>query len=206
MLKSLIALTLAVSVVSCATNEATQLNAPKSTEDRLGSAVVAPLNDLNLAQPDIPAVLTEATKNPYRVLTASSCESLTEQIRLLDKALGPDVDSLIAAQEKSDLEKGTAYVQNEAVGSVERTIEGFVPFRSWIRKLSGAEKRSKDLNAAIAAGVMRRAFLKGIGLEHGCEAPAAPLKHLEPEPATNDGGDSTTHSLQPAETGAAATH
>ena len=47
-----------VSVVSCATNEATQLNAPKSTEDRLGSAVVAPLNDLNLAQPDIPAVLT----------------------------------------------------------------------------------------------------------------------------------------------------
>jgi len=34
---------------------------------------------------------------------------------------------------------------------------------------------------------MRRAFLKGIGLEHGCEAPAAPLKSAPPDVTKKEG-------------------
>jgi len=51
------------------------------------------------------------------------------------------------------------------------TTEGLVPFRGWVRKLSGAERYSKQVQAAIAAGAARRAFLKGLMAAKAC-APA----------------------------------
>jgi hypothetical protein len=54
--------------------------------------------------------------------------------------------------------------------------ESVIPFRGWIRKLDGAERHSKEVAAAIAAGSVRRAFLKGVGQTLGCAAPAAPLQ------------------------------
>jgi hypothetical protein len=53
-----------------------------------------------------------------------------------------------------------------------------IPFRGWVRKLDGAERHSKEVAAAIAAGSVRRAFLKGVGQTLGCAAPAAPLQAL----------------------------
>ena len=47
-----------------------------------------------------------------------------------------------------------------------------------VRVLDGAERHSKEVAAAIAAGSVRRAFLKGVGQTLGCEAPAAPLQAL----------------------------
>ena len=41
-------------------------------------------------------------------------------------------------------------------------------------KLSGAERYSREVAAAIAAGTIRRAYLKGVGASTGCAAPAAP--------------------------------
>lgn len=52
--------------------------------------------------------------------------------------------------------------------------EGIVPFRGWVRKLSGAERYAKEVAAAITAGTIRRAYLKGLGQAAGCAAPAAP--------------------------------
>jgi hypothetical protein len=43
-----------------------------------------------------------------------------------------------------------------------------VPFRGWVRKLSGAERYSRQVAAAIAAGAARRAFLKGLAQGKGC--------------------------------------
>lgn len=37
-----------------------------------------------------------------------------------------------------------------------------------------AGQYSKDVAAAIAAGAVRRAFLKGVGQANGCEGAAAP--------------------------------
>jgi hypothetical protein len=51
-----------------------------------------------------------------------------------------------------------------------------VPFRSWVRQLSGAKQNEKRVKEAIYAGSVRRAFLKGIGGHRGCAAPAAPLR------------------------------
>jgi len=181
MYKPFIIAVLSFSVAACVT-DATQINAPKSTQDKLGDAVLAPFNDFNIVQSAIPPILSEAVKNPYQLPADCSCKGLIGQVQLLDTALGPDLDAPIIATKKSDLEEGGDYVQNEAVGSVQRTMEGFIPFRSWIRKLTGAEKRSNDLRTAVAAGVVRRAFLKGMGLVNGCDPPASPTR-LSPSDA-----------------------
>lgn len=165
-----------LALTSCVTHEATQINAAKSPESRIGSAVVSPLGDLNIMQIAIPAVLSEAVKNPYKMPSSNTCQELTEQVQLLDAALGPDFDAKSAEGGQTFMDQGQEFAQNEAIGSVERTIQGVVPFRSWIRKISGAEKRSKELSTAVAAGVVRRAFLKGMGEERSCAPPAAPIK------------------------------
>jgi hypothetical protein len=61
---------------------------------------------------------------------------------------------------------------------VQRTAEGLIPFRSWVRKLSGAEKHAKQVSACVAAGTARRAFLKGLATSQHCTLPEmpAPLK------------------------------
>ena len=47
--------------------------------------------------------------------------------------------------------------------------EDVVPFRTTgLRKLSGAERYSKQVQAAIVAGTVRRSFLKGIRFAQGC--------------------------------------
>ncbi|PRC94245.1 hypothetical protein [Solimicrobium silvestre] len=174
---------LLLTVASCAT-DSPQVAGPVSTQDRLGKAFVSPLNDLNIVQTTIPPVITEALKNPYQIPANISCKTIAEQVRLLDIALGADLDAIVVTESTTQLEQGGAFAQDEAVGSIERTIQGVIPFRSWIRKFSGAEKRSKELTAAIAAGVVRRAFLKGMGQERRCEPPAAPLKRPAVVPAS----------------------
>ncbi len=175
MIKQFVIAALALSTTACV-NEATQVNSPKTTTDRLGSAVVSPLGDFNIMQTGIPPVLNEAVKNPYLMPPNDSCQGLVDQITLLDKALGPDLDAIVTSEKKSDVEQGGEFAENEAVGSVERTMQGVVPFRSWVRKFSGAEKRSNELKTAVAAGIVRRAFLKGMGQQLGCMPPAAPIK------------------------------
>jgi hypothetical protein len=176
MSRLLIALFLVGAVSACSTTENQTVNGPASTQDRIGKAIVSPLGDINLVQDTISPVLTEALKNPYQMPVDNSCAGLTEQVKKLDATLGADLDANVVSTDKSMSEKGSVLAQDEAVGSVERTINGAIPFRSWIRKFSGAEKHSKEMTAAIAAGIVRRAFLKGVGQEHGCAYPAAPLK------------------------------
>jgi hypothetical protein len=42
-----------------------------------------------------------------------------------------------------------------------------------VRKLSGAERHSKQVAASIAAGTARRAFLKGMATSQQCGMPGA---------------------------------
>nr|QQZ48666.1 hypothetical protein JKL49_14210 [Phenylobacterium glaciei] len=41
-----------------------------------------------------------------------------------------------------------------------------IPFRGWVRRLSGAQRHDSLVTAAINAGAVRRAYLKGLG-NHG---------------------------------------
>lgn len=164
-------------LAGCATPNTGPIAGEKSMQDRFGNAIISPLSDLNIVQISIPPVVQDAVKDPYQMPKDTSCAALVVEIHKLDVALGADLDALALHAEKTNAEKGGEFIQNEAVGSVERTINGFIPFRGWIRRLTGADRHAREIESAVAAGIVHRAFLKGIGEAHGCAAPAAPLKH-----------------------------
>jgi hypothetical protein len=70
-------------------------------KDTLRDAVAAPLEDLNLKQTAIPAVLQRAVDNPYDVTGLNHCEGLAGEIGRLDAALGPDLDEAPAPDARS---------------------------------------------------------------------------------------------------------
>lgn len=141
----------------------------------IGQAATTPLSDLNLVRADIPPVLASASRGPYVLPVDRGCAALAAEVQALDAALGADLDTPPSASNPSLIERGSGAVGNAAVGALRGAAEGVVPFRGWVRKLSGAEKYSKEVAAAIAAGTIRRAYLKGLGQASGCPTPAAPV-------------------------------
>lgn len=152
---------------------------PGEFESSVGNAVTSPLSDLNLVHASIPNALKSAQKSPYAVPVDGSCDTLAAEVRALDEVLGSDLDTPATPGNPSLVERGSKEVGNAAAGALKSAAEGLVPFRGWVRKLSGAERYSKEVAAAIAAGTVRRAYLKGLGEARHCAAPAAPA-HAEP--------------------------
>jgi hypothetical protein len=142
-------------------------------QGRVVNAASSPLADLNIVHAEIPPVLLEAKQAPYAPAADSGCEALAAQVRALDVALGADLDAPAGA-EPGLLERGSTVAGDEAVGALRGAAEGLIPYRSWVRRLTGAERYSRMVAAAIAAGGVRRAYLKGLGESRGCAAPAAP--------------------------------
>jgi hypothetical protein len=139
---------------------------------QVGQAATTPLSDLNLVRAEIPAVLAEAQRSPYAVPADGTCSAIASHVQALDAALGADLDTPVTSANPSLIDRG-----GDAVGGALRNAaEGVVPFRGWVRKLSGAERYARDVAAAIAAGTVRRAFLKGLGQASRCAPPAAPLR------------------------------
>lgn len=136
-----------------------------------------PLNDLNLLESRIPTVLTAAAqKGAYAVPTDVSCAALRAELGELDAALGPDIDApLVPGSDPNLVVQAVGYVGQKAVDTVSSTVntmvDGVLPLRSWVRKLSGAERYSSEVAAAVSAGRIRRPFLKGWAAAAGC-APA----------------------------------
>jgi hypothetical protein len=139
-----------------------------STATRIGTAATVPLTDLNVAQEDIPAVLLTAREHPYQVPASQNCVAISLEIRELDEVLGADLDAPVSPADPSLARRASSLVQDQAVGALQRTTEGLIPFRGWVRKLSGAERHSKHVSACIAAGSARRAFLKGFAASEHC--------------------------------------
>lgn len=137
----------------------------------LAQVATAPLNDLNLVRAEIPPILVTAQKAPYAIPADRSCSALEAEIRELDMVLGADLDTRPTPANPGLVERGADYVGEAAVGAVRGAAESVVPFRKWVRRLSGAERYSKEVAAAIAAGTIHRAFLKGVRQGEGCPDP-----------------------------------
>lgn len=168
-MKTIFILSLAFLLSACSTHK----NTSKSdTPQQIGDAVTTPLKDLNLVKTAIPNALRDAQKNPYAIPAETSCTALAKEINDLNEVLGADLDAPASDKDDSLLTRNT--VVNESVSAIRKTTEGAVPFRNWVRKLSGAERKSKAVAAAITAGSIRRAYLKGIGQANNCQVPAAP--------------------------------
>jgi hypothetical protein len=128
------------------------------------TAATTPLSDLNLVNTPIPEVLRQAQRQPYAVPEAATCENLAAAVRSLDDVLGPDLDAPPPEGESGAADRGGKLAEE----ALQRAAEGVIPFRGWIRKLSGAERRSRRVEAAIEAGTARRAFLKGFAKASAC--------------------------------------
>ncbi|MDP3801009.1 hypothetical protein [Brevundimonas sp.] len=138
-----------------------------------GAAATAPLDDLNLRRQQIPTVLLQAEANPYDLRNLDRCATIGAEIARLNEALGPDTDEP-AADGSYLSERAADAASAAALDAIRDTTTDFIPGRSWIRRLSGAEQHSQHVQSAIQAGRMRRAFLKGVGMQRNCAPPAAP--------------------------------
>jgi hypothetical protein len=147
----------------------------EAERDSLEGVAESPLRDANILRTKIPPVLLEAVADPYELPDLPKKASRLEVCRLLDalvtpldEALGPDLDVPVEKQGLAHRGRDTA------MGWMATAASDVVPFHSWIRKLSGAERHDQLVQNAITAGAVRRAYLKGLGEAHGCDPPATP--------------------------------
>ena len=176
-MKHILAFILAAALSACASSDtAPSASASSEGSKQITQAATAPLSDLNIVRANIPPVLSAAQRAPYAVPADRSCTALGSEIQALDAVLGADLDTPPSPSNPGLVERGTDAVGQAAVGAVRGAAEGVVPYRGWVRKLSGAERYSKEVAAAIAAGTIRRAYLKGLGRAAECSAPAAPRR------------------------------
>jgi hypothetical protein len=152
-----------------------RLSEPVRTSDQLKresvkGAATAPLRDLNVMRAQIPEVLLQAMADPYaRPPRNYKCPQLIALVQPLDEALGADIDR-INIEDQDMMERG----RETALGVAADFASDAIPFRGWVRKLSGAERHDRLVRDAITAGAVRRAYLKGLGESKGCTPPATP--------------------------------
>jgi len=169
----------ALSVTACTTTRADgspRVQTTKEAErENLKGVVSSPLHDANILRTKIPPVLLEADADlyarpelPRHPGRAETCHTLDALLRTLDDALGPDLD--VPVEQQGLAHRG----RDTAMGFMAAAASDVVPFHSWIRKLSGAERHDQLVTNAITAGAVRRAYLKGLGEARGCDPPATP--------------------------------
>ncbi|HCI12979.1 MAG: hypothetical protein A2063_06195 [Gallionellales bacterium GWA2_60_142] len=156
-------LVFALVLSACASNDQT----------RVTDAATSPLNDLNLIRTKIPQVLLDARKQPYAIPPETDCAELLVKVQELDVVLGPDLDTSSPSQDPSLADQGADLAKNAAIGALRSTSENIIPFRGWVRRLSGAERHSQEVAAAIVAGTVRRAFIKGLMAAKPCAHPCS---------------------------------
>lgn len=116
---------------------------------------------------EVPAKLQAIQDAPYSLAGLGKCAAIIREITELDAVLGPDVNEQV--------DKDRAKKREETAGRVAGSVAGsIIPFRGLIGEVTGANAERRRYAAAVYAGTVRRGFLKGVGLERGCKAPARP--------------------------------
>jgi hypothetical protein len=145
--------------------QTTEPSKARQIEEDASKVATSPLKDVGVVKDKIPQVLIDARTATYVLPSPLTCKTIFDAVDALDAELAPDLDTP-STQIKSGM---------SATEIGETVVHGLTPLRSWVRKLSGAEKNANEVQAAIMAGSVRRGYLKGIGLQMGCKPPAAPL-------------------------------
>lgn len=173
----------ALGLAACVSNkvdkDGTIQTPSEANKDGLTGAAAAPLRDVNLLRTKIPPVLLTAFADPY-ARPADGCAGLVAEVGSLNEALGPDLDTPSEQKKRDLIARGKTMATDKALDMVAGTASDLIPFRSWVRRLSGAERHSKLVGNAIHGGNIRRAYLKGLGESRGCNPPATPLHRAEP--------------------------
>lgn len=162
-----IAYTVILALAAPAPAAAQQADPDQSTMEHAEEALRTPARDLNLDKREIPRKLIEIQEDPYSLAGMGRCAALINEVKELNEVLGPDVNE---TETKSKDEKREETAKNIGGG----LLGGLIPFRGVVREVTGAAKAQRQLERAVYAGVVRRGFLKGVGLQRGCKAPGRP--------------------------------
>lgn len=142
-----------------------QEGAPKegSVVKKTADAVTSPLDGK-----EVPPKLQAILGDPYSLGGLKTCAALQAEVAALDEVLGPDVNEKAETPSKAKKrEEMAARVASSAAAEA-------IPFGGLIGEVTGANAERRRYATAIYAGTVRRGFLKGVGLERGCKAPARP--------------------------------
>lgn len=133
-------------------------------DHRVGEAIGEPFRDTGWTRENPPEVLIRAAEAPYGLPSDPECSAILNEISALDLVLGSDLDEADGREDESDI---------DASGLLSGAIGGIIglPYRSIVRRLSGAAGRERVLRDAIFAGMVRRAFLKGVARTACAPAP-----------------------------------
>lgn len=155
--KTIPAVTAAILLSACATSADSGTFRGVDTLD-VESAMMSPVNDVGLDDIEIPAYLSMMV-DPY-AQSPESCASLWTEIIRLDGLLGDDLDVPDDIAERR--EQRALNATSSTIGSV------LIPFRGVVRALSGAAANERDAREAYERGLVRRAYLKGMGTQMDC--------------------------------------
>ncbi|RIJ20455.1 hypothetical protein D1224_15150 [Henriciella barbarensis] len=184
-----------LALAACASKPAGQ--AVSQTRSGFTDAALSPLEDLNLRKDEVPEVLA-AISNPYKVNTAATCSELAAEIETLDAVLPPDWDEVTEEEQATLSERAADTASDGVLGVVASEARGLIPYRGWVRRLSGANSHDRKVRAAFDRGRARRTYLKAIGRTKNCEGIAAPVFAEENEPAVVYRGDKPLKTEAPA--------
>jgi hypothetical protein len=151
-----------IAAVVPAQSIAQQGSPQESTVKKTADSVTEPFDGK-----EAPAKLLAIQDNPYSLAGLGKCAAIIREVTELNEVLGPDVN------EQAD--KSRDKKREETAGRVAGTVAGsIIPFGGLIGEVTGANAERRRYAFAVYAGTVRRGFLKGIGQERGCKAPARP--------------------------------
>lgn len=173
-------------ILGASTLQACATAAPRQQTDAVTTAVAQPLRDLNVIQPDLPRELRQAAASPYAA--PASCSAIDEELGDLKRALGPDLDNGASAAESPTF-------ASALVGQFVK-----LPFRGLVRRLTGAEQRAQEHEAAVLGGMVRRGFLRGWSAV-ACAAPVRTSVLARPGGHERSGGSPPPEAAAAVQTG-----
>lgn len=156
--------TLLVALLCLAAPVAAQQGAPEenSTIKNTANQVTEPFDGK-----EVPDKLLAIQDDPYSMAGLGKCAAIMREVAELNEVLGPDVNEQV--------EKSVAKKREQTVGRVAGNVAGSViPFGWVIGEVTGANAERRRYAYAVYAGTVRRGFLKGVGQERRCKAPARP--------------------------------
>ena len=133
-----------------------------STLEEAGDTVTEPFDGK-----EVPQKLLDIQDEPYSLSGMRGCAAIIAEVRELNEVLGPDVNEKVSKSRAKKREETAGRVAGSAVKSL-------IPFSGLLGEVTGANAERRRYNEAVYAGTVRRGFLKGVGLQRGCKAPARP--------------------------------
>ena len=153
------------------------------TASGVWKTVQTPFEDVGIKQDEIPEKLQRIEINPYAMPNPLRCDLLQKEIAELDALLGPDICTIsdpngTGAPSNDYIDQGSSILHDQA-GDQAKSLVGSqltLPFRSVVRRVSGADKHAREVAKAYQYGKLRRSFLKGVGMT--LTPPCLPLSSL----------------------------